>query len=194
MSTSIAANKRKEKILALLNDAETKGNVKSSFVEGLKSTAAGVAGAFAGGAIGRPSLLLGIATTMAGHYFGAGKVTSFGVGMMTVGGAKTLGFQGTGVTGFEGAKERMKAVAQDLKHRLYLDKFIKRKKKTEDGTSGLGDVGDVGRVQYFKYPSNELDMGSLEAIEQELLGRIELEEPQMSGSYEDMSGMEEKIY
>jgi len=191
MNTSIAAKNKKEKILSLLKDAETKGQLKESVGEGIKTVIAGVAGAFVGGAIGRPSLLVGVGTTIAGHYFGSGKLASFGVGMMTIGGAKVLGVNGTSANGFEGVKERMKAVAQDFKHRLYIDKFIKPKKKSEEGTSGLGDVG---QVQYFKYPSNELDMGSLDAIEQEILRKTEYDERQMSGNDEDVGGMEEKIY
>ena len=183
-------NKRKEKILAMLNDAQTKGDLKASVGEGLKTTLAGVAGAFTGAAVGRLSLLAGIGTAIAGHYFGAGKVTSFGVGMMTMGGAKVLGVAGTEARGIEGAKERVKSVAQDFKHRLYLDKFIKPKKKSGEGTSGLGDVG---RVQYFNYPSNELDMGSIDAIEQEILQQTELEGHAM-GNYEDFSEAEERIY
>ncbi|MDP3558093.1 MAG: hypothetical protein Q8T03_12040 [Bacteroidota bacterium] len=198
MSTSIAANKRKEKILALLKDAETKGDAKGSFIEGLKTTAAGVAGAFVGGAMGRPSLLVGIGSVMAGHYFGSGKLTSFGVGMMAMGGSKVVGVNGTPANGIEGVKDRMKAVASDLKHRLYLDKFSKSKKKADEGTSGLGDTG---KVQYFKYPnaSNELDMGSLDAIEQEILRKTDLEGQEVGNNedvngYEDVSGMVEKIY
>ncbi len=188
--SSIAAANRKQKILGILADAETKGQVKDSVIEGLKTTAAGVAGAFIGGAIGRPSFLIGIGATMAGHYFGSHKVASFGVGMIATGGASIVGgVNGTGANGFEGVKERMKAVATDFKHRLYIDKFTKKKKKTEDATDGLGEV------QYFKYPGNELDMGSLDAIEQEILNRTEVvEEPQMQASYDDMTGSEERIY
>jgi hypothetical protein len=190
--SSIAAANKKEKILAILRDAETKGEVKNSVVEGLKTTVAGVAGAFIGGAIGRPSFLLGIGTTMAGHYLGSHKVASFGVGMIATGGANIVdGVKGTPVNGFEGVKERMKAVAQNFKHSLYVDKFTKKKTttKTDEGTDGLGEV------QYFKYPGNELDMGSLNSIEQELLRKTEMEENQMTGSYDDdVKGMEENIY
>lgn len=185
-----AGAKNKEKVLAILRDAETKGEVKSSIVEGLKTTAAGVSGAFVGGAIGRPSFVIGIVTTMAGHYFGSNKVASFGVGMIATGGASIVGgVNGTPASGFAGVKERMKAVASDFKHRLYVDKFIKPKKKSDDGTSGLG------QVQYFKYPGNELDMGSLDAIEQEILRKTDMPEEQMRGNYEDVTGTEdEKIY
>jgi hypothetical protein len=196
MSSITAANK-KEKILAILKDVETKGEVKSSIVEGLKTTAAGISGAFIGSAIGRPSFVIGIVTTMAGHYFGSNKFATFGVGMIATGGAKLLGgVEGTPANGFEGVKERMKAVAQDFKHRLYIDKFIKPKKKADEGTSGLGEV------QYFKFPSKELDLGSIDAIEREILYKTEMPEEQMRGgdedvngnSYEDVTGMEDKIY
>lgn len=134
---------------------------------------------------------------MAGHYFGSNKFATFGVGMIATGGAKLLGgVEGTPANGFEGVKERMKAVAQDFKHRLYIDKFIKPKKKADEGTSGLGEV------QYFKFPSKELDMGSIDAIEREILYKTEMPEEQMRGgdedvngnSYGDVTGMEDKIY
>src|SRR5690606_27890131 len=97
--------------------------------------------------------------------------------------------KGTEVGGLEGAKERFKVFGADLKERLYLDKFIKSKPVNgeEDGTAGLGEV------QYFKYPNKEVDMAGLDAIEDEIANSSEQFSRQMAGSYEEVSGPEERI-
>ncbi len=200
-SLSLEKSKRQEQILRLLEELDTKGDLKNSGIELLKSLAVAGVGVAVGAAVGRPSLLLGAGATFAGYYFGIPKVTQLGVGMMSCGGfqLKEKGFSGTEMEGLEGAKERLKALGNDLKHRLYLDKFTKSKaqeKPKQEGTAGLGEV------QHFKYPADGLDMGSLDAIEQEITKSGEMfEQRQMSGSNEDVSGadydisgVEDKIY
>lgn len=201
MSTlSLEKSKRQEQILKLLEERETKGDVKNSGIELLKSLAVAGIGVGLGAAIGRPSLVVGIGATFAGYYFGIPKVTQLGVGMMSCGGfqLKEKGFGSPEVEGLEGAKERLKALGADLKHRLYLDKFFKPKaeeKPKQEGTSGLGEV------QHFKYPTDGLDMGSLDAIEQEITRSGEMfEQRQMAGGDDvsgadyDISGVEDRIY
>lgn len=181
---------QKEKVLALLQQLETEGDAKNSFIEMLKSGVIVLAGAGIGAAIGKPSLLLGLGTTFAGHYFNQPRLTSLGVGIVASGGYKLAsGLKGTEVGGLEGAKERFKAFGADLKDRLYLDKFIKSKPVNgeEDGTAGLGEV------QYFKYPNKEVDMAGLDAIEDEIANSSEQFSRQMAGSYEEVSGPEERI-
>ena len=127
---------------------------------------------------------------MIGHYSGMPLATSFGMGMMASGGYQIS--SGTnGLSGMDEVKERIKEFGANIKQRLYLDKILKPKAETTNG---------MGTVQYFKYPSpesQEVDMGSLETIEKEIahLGE-QYENKQMSGAYEDMSGMddEERIY
>jgi hypothetical protein len=173
---------------------ETKGNIKNTFIETAKDVVVGaVGGGLAGAAIGKPSLLVGLGTSLVGHYVGVPMATSFGLGMMATGGYQIGSGMVNGLSGVDGVKERVKAFTENLKQRLYLDKIIKKKASTDEATNGMGSV------QYFKYPKNEtqeLDMGSLDNIEQEIarLGE-QYERKQMSGISDEMAGMDdEKIY
>ena len=185
---------QKSKVLAIAQELNTKGDAKNSAIESVKDLVIGVVGGgLAGAAIGKPSLLVGFGTSLMGHYMGSSMATSFGLGMMASGGYQ-IGqgaVNGTSVSGLEGAKERMKVFGQNIKQRLYIDKFIKPKQTDQgDGTNGMGSV------QYFKYPqSQELDMGALDNIEREIARSGEQYElRQMSGSYDEMSGANETIY
>lgn len=183
-------------VLALTKKLDTQGDAKNSAIETVKDLVVGViGGGLAGAAFGKPSLLIGLGTTLMGHYTGTPMATTFGVCMMASGGYQ-LGSSVNGVSGMDGmeeAKERIKAFGQNLKSRLYLDKIVKPKADTEQGTDG------VGSVQYFKYPkaeNQELDLGSLESIEKDiaLLGE-QYERTQMQGAYDDMAGIgDEAIY
>lgn len=191
MSTYAEKAGKKEKMLAILKELETEGDIKNSFIETLKTAAVGLVGAGAGAAIGRPSLLVGLGTIVAGHYFNSSRALCFGAGMIASGGYKmATGIQGTEVGGLEGMKERVKAFGSDIKDRLYLDKVIKPKAKpnTTEGIDGPGEV------QYFKYPNNEINMGSLEAIEDEIAKSSERFEQRQFAGEEDVAGVEERIY
>jgi hypothetical protein len=177
-------------VLALTKKLDTQGDAKNSAIESIKDLVIGViGGGLAGAAIGKPSLLFGLGTTLMGHYTGVPIATTFGVGMMASGGYQIS----SGVSGLDGmdeAKERIKAFGQNIKARLYLDKIIKPKAETEEGANGMGNV------QYFKYPNQELDLGSLESIEKDiaLLGE-QYERTQMQGAYDDMAGIsDDNIY
>ena len=82
------SNKQERKILALLSELETKGDIKNSGIEGIKTTLI-----VPGGAIverrSRPSLLLGIGTIAAGHYFDSKRFVNLGVGITAGGGIAT---------------------------------------------------------------------------------------------------------
>lgn len=180
-------------VLALTKKLDTQGDAKNSAIEAVKDLVVGViGGGLAGAAIGKPSLLVGLGTSLIGHYSGTPLATSLGLGMMASGGYQIS----SGVSGLDGmdeAKERIKAFGQNIKSRLYLDKIMKPSANAEEGTNG------VGSVQYFKYPksdTNELDLGSLESIEKDiaLLGE-QYERTQMSGAYDDMAGIgDDTIY
>jgi hypothetical protein len=192
MSKAKKSSGKKAQVLALLKELETKGNAGNSLKETGKSLIVGALGAGLGVAIGRPSLLVGLATAFTGHYFKNNRITSLGIGMMASGGyAVGQGLKGADVGGLEGVKERLKTFGENIKERLYIDKFIKPKTNaTDDGTAGLGDV------QYFKYPGgSELNMGSLDDIENEITRKSEeFERRQMSGGDDDISGLEDRIY
>lgn len=184
---------KKQKIMDYVRELETKGNIKNSGIELIKSVAVTGAGVYLGACIGRPSLLVGLGTTFAGYYLETPKLTQLGVGLMATGGyqLQVKGFSGTELEGFEGIKERAKQITSSLKHSLYLDKILKPKDKKEQGTGELGE----GEVQYFKYPSNEANMGTLEAIEQEITNSgVRFAERQMTGNEDDFSGIEERLF
>lgn len=177
---------KKTKTLALVRELQTKGDAKNSAIESVKDLLIGaVGGGVAGAAIGKPSLLVGFGTSLIGHYMGSSLATSFGLGMMASGGYQVGAdaVNGTGTSGLDGVKERIKAFGTNIKQRLYLDKVIKAKDSDkEETTDGMGNV------QYFKYPANqELDMGSLENIENEIARSGEQYERQMSGGYDGLS-------
>jgi len=182
---------QKSKMLALLKELHTEGDAKNSFIEMVKSGVIVLAGAGVGAAIGKPSLLVGLGTTFAGHYFNQPRLTSLGVGMIASGGYKIAGgLKGSEVGGLEGVKERFKAFGADIKERLYIDKFIKPKSANgeDEGTNGLSEV------QYFKYPNNEVNMAGLDAIEDEISRSSEqFTSRQMAGSYDEISGGEDRI-
>lgn len=177
-------NGKHAKALAILQELDTKGNAKNSLIESLKSLAVGVVGGgLAGAAIGKPSLAIGLGTTLTGNYLKSPLLSTFGMGMMASGGYQ-IGSGLKGTDGLDGAKDRVKAFGQSIKERLYLDKIIKKK----------GETNGVGEVQYFKYPQKELDMGSLNNIENEIARSSEqFEQRQISGSLEDVAGAEDDV-
>jgi len=190
MSNEHEKSSKKKKLLALLKDMDTKGSVKSSGIELVKTLAVSGFGLALGAWMGRPSLLAGAAATFAGYYYDSSKLTQMGVAMMTSGGYQLAqkGLTGTPTNGIEGVKERFKALKADMKHRLYLDKFTGSKDKSSDeSTAGLG------QVQYFKYPNNEVNMSGLDTIEEEITRSSEEYGRQMGASYEDIAGPQERI-
>lgn len=184
--------KKHSQVLSLTSELDTKGSAKNSAIETLKDLTIGVVGGgLAGAAIGKPSLLVGLGASLIGHYAGVPMATSFGLGMMASGGYQIGSGAVNGLSGMNGVKERVKSFSENFKQRLYLDKIIKPKKQEEESTNGMGNV------QYFKYPQSEnkeLDMGSLDNIEQEIarLGE-QYERKQMSGTYDDMAGMNDEV-
>jgi hypothetical protein len=192
-----AKNAKKAGVLALIHKQETKGDAKNSAIETVKDLVIGVVGGgLAGAAFGKPSLLLGLGTSLMGHYLGSSATTSFGMGMMASGGYQITSNAVSGTKGLgtiEAAKERIKTFGQNLKQRFYLDKIIKKKTaEKESGTNGLGNV------QHFKYPSEEkeLDLGALDNIEDQIALEAEkMQQRQMSGANDDSNDSgEEKIY
>ncbi|MBI3518064.1 MAG: hypothetical protein HY062_01735 [Bacteroidetes bacterium] len=204
------SNKSKNKYVQQARQKTLMGTKDSAAVEtkhDFKKTAAytgrdilfgGIAGSLAGAVVGRSSLLVGIAITGAGHYFGSPSAAVFGVGMMASGGYQTVSaaMNGTEKEGIEGIKERFSNFKDNLKRQLFLDKIMKKKKakekteEEEEGTNGMGNV------QYFKHPGGE-DVSGLDFTE---ANRIEqqIEESgkkfaQMNGMDGDFSGTEDDV-
>ncbi len=152
---------KKKNFLAGMNEGlPTKGNVKNSLLETGKDILVGVlGGGLIGAAIGRPSLLIGIAATGAGHFTDNRLVQLIGVGMMA-----SNGFQKNnsvnGLEGMNGIKERLKAYRESFSEKLYLDKILKKKASMEG----------FGELQYFTYPDSSMNTGlaALDDIENQI--------------------------
>ena len=162
-----------------LTTAETKGSFKKTALETGRDIVVGaIGGGLAGAIVGRASFLVGIVATGAGYYFGSHSAAAFGVGMMASGGSQvaTQAVSGTESEGFEGIKERLTALKEDFKHRLYLDKIIKPKTTTTTETATKEETTNgMGEVQYFTYPNgkelegaNDLDLTALDRIEKQV--------------------------
>jgi len=178
---------------ASAHEVETKGDFKKTAAyTGRDILFGAIGGSLAGAVVGRSSLLVGIAVTGAGHYFGSPSAAMFGVGMMASGGYQTVNaaMNGTEKEGIEGIKERFGNFKENLKRQLFLDKIVpKKKEKTDDDESTNG----MGRVQYFKHPSGkELDFSEANRIEQQI-EESGKKFAQMNGMSDDFSGTEDDV-
>src|SRR5438552_14292211 len=129
---------KKKHFLSGMNEGlPTKGDAKNTMLETGKDILIGVlGGGLIGAAIGKPSMIVGIITTGAGHYTGNKLVQILGIGMMAAN-----GFQKSttvsGLEGLDGVKERLQAYKESMKDKFYLDKIMKKKAAT---TSGIGEL------------------------------------------------------
>jgi hypothetical protein len=196
----MAKNKNNYKKAALrkelsgTGDGSTGEKARDAAVELGKDIAIGViGGGVAGAALGRLSFLVGAAVSGVGHFAKNRIAAALGLGMMASGTYQTVsGMNGKPPEGLEGVKERLLALKEDMKKRIFLDKVLKAKKPTAAAadtktTNGLGDV------QYFAYPNTEetvgeLDMTSLDNIHQAIQDSAM---KQMSGTEEYLNGEEE---
>lgn len=149
-----------------------------------------IGGSIAGAIVGRSSLLVGIAVTGAGHFFGSPSAAMFGVGMMASGGYQTVStaMNGTGKEGVEGIKERFGNFKENLKRQLFLDKIMpkkKKKEKTEEDESTNG----IGEVQYFKHPANDEDLTGSKELDFSEANRIEQQIEQSGKQFAEKQGM-----
>ena len=152
---------KKKHFLSGMNEGlPTKGDAKNTMLETGKDILIGVlGGGLIGAAIGKPSMIVGIITTGAGHYTGNKLVQILGIGMMAAN-----GFQKSttvsGLEGLDGVKERLQAYKESMKDKFYLDKIMKKKAAT---TSGIGEL------QYFTYPDTmNGELAALNDIEQQI--------------------------
>jgi hypothetical protein len=174
-------------------DVETKGDFKKTAAyTGRDILFGAIGGSLAGAVVGRSSLLVGIAVTGAGHYFGSPSAAMFGVGMMASGGYQTVNaaMNGTEKEAIEGIKERFGNFKENLKRQLFLDKIVPKKKKKEQ-TEEDESTNGMGRVQYFKHPSSkELDFSEANRIEQQI-EESGKKFAQMNGMSDDFSGTDD---
>lgn len=182
------------------HEVDTKGDFKKTAAyTGRDILFGAIGGSLAGAVVGRSSLLVGIAVTGAGHYFGSPSAAMFGVGMMASGGYQTVSaaMNGTEKEGIEGIKERFGNFKENLKRQLFLDKIVS-KKKEKDKSDDDESTNGVGEVQYFKHPSSEevngkeLDFSEANRIEQQI-EQSGKQFAQMHGMTDDFSGTEEDV-
>jgi hypothetical protein len=160
-----------KKVLSGTADGATGEKVKDAATELGKDIVVGViGGGVAGAVLGRLSFVVGAAVTGVGHYAKNRIASALGLGMMASGTYQSMsGMNGNDQTVLEGVKERLMALKDDMKKRVFLDKVLKAKEpKTEEkATNG------VGEVQYFVHPNaeepvGEVDMSELDKIHQQI--------------------------
>lgn len=183
-----AKKAKKSSILGSMQSLPTKGNVKNSLLETGKDLLVGViGGGLVGAAIGKPSLLIGLGMTGAGHFMDNRLATIFGIGIMASNGFQQKSVDG--LDGLEGIKDRIMAYKDSFSEKLFLDKLVKK----DGGTSGFGNL------QYFNY-QNEVNNDMALRGDYEMSGHLaaldnierQIEESgfnrmQMTGSY-DLEG------
>jgi hypothetical protein len=150
--------KKKGFLSGQLERLKTEGSLKNSSLETGKDILIGViGGGIIGAAIGKPSLIVGIATTGVGHYTGNKLVQILGLGMMAGGSFKSSGTV-SGLEGLDGIKERLQAFKASLSDKLFLD-MLKKK----------AGVNGIGELQYFTYPDNSMgELAALNDIERQI--------------------------
>lgn len=176
-----------KKALSGTGDASTRAKVKDAATELGKDIVVGViGGGVAGAVLGRLSFVVGAAVTGVGHFAKSRIASALGLGMMASGTYQAMsGMNGKPTSGLEGVKERLLALKDDMKKRIFLDKVLKAKEKkdqkTEEGTNGLG------QVQYFLYPKSEDSIGEVEMSE---LDRIQKQIQDSAMKYNQVNGIE----
>ena len=169
-----AKAKKADIISGMTHELPTKDNVKNTLLETGKDLLIGVVGGgLVGAAIGKPSLLIGLGITGAGHYTGNHLGTLFGIGLMAANGfqkSKTVeGLEGMDI---QSVKDRMTAYKDNFIEKTYLDKVLpmKGEGKSKEETNGFGSL------QFFNYPNdmngayNELnnELSALDSIEKQI--------------------------
>ena len=173
-----------KKTLSGTGNASTGAKVKDAATELGKDIVIGViGGGVAGAVLGRLSFVVGAAVTGVGHFAKNRIASALGLGMMASGTYQTMtSMNGKPTSGLDGVKERLMALKDDMKARIFLDKVLKAKeKKTEEGTNGLG------QVQYFVYPNSENSMGAVEMNE---LDKIQQQIQASAMKYNQVNGIE----
>ncbi|HQW94610.1 MAG: hypothetical protein Q7W45_16620 [Bacteroidota bacterium] len=176
-----------KKTLSGTADASTGAKVKDAATELGKDLVVGViGGGIAGAVLGRLSFVVGAAVTGVGHYAKSRIASALGLGMMASGTYQAMsGMNGKPTSGLAGVKERLLALKDDMKKRIFLDKVLKAKEKkeekTDEGTNGLG------QVQYFVHPNSEESMGE---VEMNALDTIQKQIQESGMKYNQVNGIE----
>ena len=154
------------------NKLDTKGNIKNTAIETGKDILIGVVGGgLIGAAIGKPSLIVGIGVTGAGHYTGNRMATLLGIGMMAANGfQQSKSVQGLDGLDIQSIKNRIAAYKDNFMEKTYLDKVMHPKAPAapKNETNGFGEL------QFFN-PSNDMngpnmndELSALQSIERQI--------------------------
>lgn len=146
---------------------ETKGSVKNTVIETGKELVVGViGGGLLGSAIGKPSLLVGIGVTGAGHFFGSRLLSLLGVGMMAANGFQSQSsVSGVDDNSLLGVKDRVIAFKNSFSEKLFIDKLIKGKTST---AATVSTVSGFGELQYFNYANEVSGIEELNSVEDQI--------------------------
>ncbi len=159
---------------------QTKDNIKNSALETGKDLLIGViGGGVAGAAIGKPSLLIGIGLTGAGHFTDNHLLKLFGIGLMA-----SNGFQRSkSVNGLEGLDKqailnRLQAYKDNFSEKLFIDKLTGKRSANAESANGIGEL------QFFNYPNDVNgaydELAALEDLEQQI-AQSGIDQMQVSG-------------
>ncbi len=159
---------------------QTKDNIKNSALETGKDLLIGViGGGVAGAAIGKPSLLVGIGLTGAGHFTDNHLLKLFGIGLMAANGFQ----RSKSVNGLEGLDKqailnRIQAYKDNFSEKLFIDKLTGRRSANTESANGIGEL------QFFNYPNDVNgaydELAALEDLEQQI-ARSGIDQMQVAG-------------
>jgi hypothetical protein len=159
---------------------QTKDNIKNSALETGKDLLIGViGGGVAGAAIGKPSLLVGIGLTGAGHFTDNHLLKLFGIGLMAANGFQ----RSKSVIGLEGLDKqailnRIQAYKDNFSEKLFIDKLTGRRSANTESANGIGEL------QFFNYPNDVNgaydELAALEDLEQQI-AQSGIDQMQVSG-------------
>lgn len=163
-----AQKAKQASFMNLHQQLQTKGDAKNTAIETAKDVVIGVVGGgLVGAAVGKPSLIVGLGLTGAGHYMGIPLLRLLGIGMMAANGFQ----RSQTVNGLDGMSKaeilnRIKAYKENFTEKLYLDKLRKN--------SGGGEAANgVGELQFFNYPNDVNgaydELAALDNLEQQIL-------------------------
>lgn len=187
-NNSYAKKAAKSKLMAGLKDGlPTKGNAKNTLVETGKDLVVGViAGGLVGAAIGKPSLLVGLAVTGMGHFTGHRLASLFGMGIMAANGFQSKSVSGVDGLSADAVKERLTIYKDSFAQKLYLDKMVGSKAGTS--TTITATTNGIGELQLFNYP-NDMN-GAVDELSGELsaLSSIERQIEESAAAQMQMAG------
>ncbi len=159
---------------------KTKDNIKNSALETGKDLLIGViGGGVAGAAIGKPSLLVGIGLTGAGHFTDNHLLKLFGIGLMAANGFQ----RSKSVNGLEGLDKqailnRIQAYKDNFSEKLFIDKLTGKRSASAESANGIGEL------QFFNYPNDVNgaydELAALEDLEQQI-AQSGIDQMQVSG-------------